>query len=370
MSTQDDNKAIPLAFAHEQAPVRLLELPPSLLSLIENSTSRSSTPVLKIKAPPNPTNNGPNTSSTGPAPFAVLTTATETYNIRSVHSSNSIFILKPVPIPIIQDQDEVDSDTEMADEPIITSRPGVIVTSTCASHLELLPSKPNTELLLQSMLTEYKSPEAPPNHPSDPLSKSQALLNTPVSDAEFHEGWRDVTAFEIGDWALRLSPPAALEIFSTLIELVLSRGKTEEVDQDEMGMHFFIKLVEQDGDFEFPIDAIRAVIRGAFESRRTEDGSMAYSYATPYTTKWVGKQILLSNPNKSFTEREFMETWRSKAPDECEKFVDLKLLDGLHTRSVLGVIRYIHSTENEGGVVPATKKKNKWHEKFAAGKKR
>ncbi|KAK6499868.1 hypothetical protein TWF481_010225 [Arthrobotrys musiformis] len=366
MSTQDDSKAIPLAFAHEQAPVRLLELPPSLLSLIENSTSRSSAPLLKIKAPPNPTNNGPNTPSTGPAPFAVLTTATETYNIRSVHSSNSIFILKPVPIPIIPDQDDVDSDTEMADEPIITSKPGVIVTSTCASHLELLPSKPNTELLLQSALTEYKSSETPPIRPSEALSKSQILRNMPVSDAEFHEGWRDVTAFEVDNWALRLSPVAAMKIFLDLINLILG---CSDVDKDEMGMNFFMKLVERDGDFEFPIEAVRAVIEGAFESRKTEDGSMAYSYATPYTTKWVGKNILLSNPNKSFTEREFMETWRTKAPDECEKFVDLKLLDGLHTRSVLGVIQYIHGSENESGVAPA-KKKNKWHEKFAAGKKR
>ncbi|RVD84074.1 uncharacterized protein DFL_005843 [Arthrobotrys flagrans] len=345
MSTQDDSKAIPLAFAHEQAPVRLLELPPSLLSLIENSTFQSPAPVLKIKAPPNPINNGPNTTSTGPTPFAVLTTATETYNIRSVHSSNSIFILKPVPIPIIQDQDEVDSDTEMVDDPIITTKPGVIVTSTCASHLELLPSKPNTELLLQSTLTEYKSSETPPERPSEPLSKSQILLNTPVSDAEFHEGWRGVTAFEMDDWALRLSPQIALNIFNILIELIVSHGKLQETDKDEMGMHFFMKLVEQDGDLEYPKDAIRAVVQGAFEGKKIEDGSLAYSYTTPYTTKWVGKHILLSNPNKSFTEREFMETWRSKAPDECE------------------------STENDS-VAPATKKKNKWHEKFAAGKKR
>ncbi|KAF3217986.1 hypothetical protein TWF192_007804 [Orbilia oligospora] len=370
MSTQDDSKAIPLAFAHEQTPVRLLELPPSLLSLIENSTFPSSAPVLKIKAPPKPIDNGPNTTSTGPAPFAVLTTATETYNIRSVHSSNSIFILKPVPIPIIPDQDDVDSDTEMVDDPIITSKPGMIVTSTCASHLELLPSKPNTELLLQSALPEYKSFESPPDRPSEPLSKSQTLLNTPVSDAEFHEGWRDVTAFEIDNWALRLSPSTALQIFEVLISLILSRGQAEEIDKDEMGMLFFNQLVEQDGDLEYPPDAIRAVIRGAFESKKTEDGSLVYSYDTPYTTKWVGKHILLSNPNKSFTEREFMEAWRSKAPDECEKFVDLKLLEGLHTRSVLGVIRYIHSTDSEGGVAPANKKKNKWHEKFAAGKKR
>ncbi|KAK6531112.1 hypothetical protein TWF281_007937 [Arthrobotrys megalospora] len=370
MSTQDDSKAIPLAFAHEQAPVRLLELPPSLLSLIENSTFKSSAPVLKIKASPAPSHHGSNTGSTGPAPFAVLTTATETYNIRSVHSSNSIFILKPVPIPIIPDQGDADSDTEMADEPIITSKPGVIVTSTCASHLELLPSKPNTELLFQSMLTEYKSPETPPSRPSEVLSKTEILLNTPVSDGEFHEGWRDVTAFEVDGWALRLSPLAALEIFGILISLIRGRGSSDEIEEDEMGMQFFMDLVAQDGGIEFPVEAVGAVVRGAFEGKRTQDGSMAYNFTTPYTAKWVGKHILLSNPNKEYTERQFIETWRSKTPDECEKFVDLKLLDGLHTRSALGVVRYIHGTENESGVTPTNKKKNKWHEKFAAGKKR
>ncbi|KAF3936098.1 hypothetical protein ABW20_dc0108388 [Dactylellina cionopaga] len=382
MSTQDGHKTIPLAFAHDQSPIRLLELSPSLLSLIENSTFKGSSPVLKIKASPSITSDASSSSSSSsghPAPFAVLTTATDTFNIRSVHSSNSIFILKPGLIPTIPkttrdgDDGENGSDTEMADIPAPSTKPGVIVTSTCASHLELLPSKPNVELILRPVLTEYVSPETPPTRPSDAPSKTQTLLDTPASDAEFAQGWIDVTAFELDNWAVRLAPSAALHIFKAIVTIMYAvSGTNSEWRTEGVGLNEIVEAIKEDGELEeWPADAIGAVVRGGWELKRGSDGSLAYMYNPSHGAKWVGKQVLLANPDKSFRESEFKGTWQEAVPPDCTDLVDLKTLGGLYTQSVLGVIRYIHgSAATEAGTTAAASKKKKWHEKFASGKKR
>ncbi|EWC45424.1 hypothetical protein DRE_00823 [Drechslerella stenobrocha 248] len=380
MSTQDDSRAIPFAFAHEQSPVRLLELPPSLLSLIENSTFKGSAPVLKIKAPPVVSSTDGSTATTSSSaipPSAVLTTATETFTIRSVHSSNSIYILKPVLIPTVSeaapnDDGDGDSDTEMvlSDLP---PKPGMIVTSICSSHLELVPSKPNTELILRALLTEYTSPDTPLDLPSDAPSKSQIISDTPVSDAEFAQGWIDVTGFELNGKALRLSPASGLLIFRAAATIMYaapdigSAWRAEGVDFGDI-----IQAIDNDGELEeWPKEAVRAVMRGASETKKEVDGSIIYIFNASHAAAWVGKHLLLANPDKSFRESEFMNAWKEALPDDCIDHVDLKALDGIYTQSVLGVIRYIHgSAAVEAGVSSTASKKKKWHEKFAASKNR
>ncbi|KAF3923973.1 hypothetical protein ABW21_db0201499 [Orbilia brochopaga] len=382
MSTQDTSRAIPLAFAHEQTPVRLLELPSSLLSLIEHSTGLS----LKIKAPPPititpSTDNNSNTSSSSSyiLPSAVLTTATQTFTIRSVHSSNSIYILKPVLIPstVPDPDDDNDNDNGSDTEMVLAEKPGMLVTSICGSHLELLPTKPDTELILRSLLAEYTSPEIPLQKPSDaPPSKARILQDTPVSDAEFAQGWIDATAFEYDGCAVRLSPASALSIFRTVVTIMYAAAsgdddttcwRTDGVDVSDI-MH----AVDQDGELEdWPKDAITAVLRGAWHVKKGTDGSPVYTFNAAHAAKWVGKHILLANPDKSFHESQFLSTWKDAVPADCIDHVELSAVEGLYTQSALGVIRYIHgSAAAEASTSAASKKKNKWHEKFAASKKR
>ncbi|KAK6332319.1 hypothetical protein TWF696_003037 [Orbilia brochopaga] len=388
MSTQDTSKAIPLAFAHEQSPVRLLELPPSLLSLIENSAFKGSSPVLKIKAPPAvSTSTHDGSTSVGPAsssripPSAVLTTASETFTIRSVHSSNSIYILKPVLIPTVPDPDEphnddddAGSDTEMvlADLP---PKPGMLVTSICGSHLELIPSKPDTELILQSLLAEYTSPETPLKRPSDPPSKMSILRDTPVSDAEFAQGWIDVTAFDLDGWAVRLAPASALSIFRSVTTIMYAASGVDDTWRtDGVDISDIMHAVDEDGELEdWPKDAIRAVLRGAWDVKKGTDGSLAYAFNAAHAAKWVGKHILLANPDKSFHESQFLSTWKEAVPPDCTDHVVLKDLEGLYTQSALGIVRYIHgaaAAAEASSTSSAASKKKKWHEKFAATKKR
>ncbi|KAF3926543.1 hypothetical protein AA313_de0200921 [Arthrobotrys entomopaga] len=374
MSTQDTSKTVPLAFAHEQSPVRLLELPPSLLSLIENSTFKGSSPILKIKAPPPIPTDG-TAAPNHPPPFAVLTTATETYSIRSVHSSNSIFILNPALIPTLPaSQDDEDSDTEMSDFAIPPPpKPGVVVTSTCASHLELIPSKPNTEILLHSLLTEYISPEHPLSRLSEAPTKAQLAQDTPVSDAEFAQGWIDATCFEIDNHAVRLAPVSCLQLFKTVISIMYAVSGSESQWRNEgIGMDEVIDAVKGDGELdEWPVDAIRAVVRGSWELKKDSDGSFGYSFNAPHAARWAGKHVLIASPDKSFTETEFMSTWKQNVPADCADLLDLRMLDWFYTQSALGVVRYIHGpAAAEAGSSAASSKKKKWHEKFAAGKKR
>ncbi|KAF3931511.1 hypothetical protein ABW19_dt0205918 [Dactylella cylindrospora] len=378
MSTQDDSKAIPLAFAHEQSPVRLLELPPALLSLVKNSVFKGSSPVLKIKASPPISSSDTPSSSTAPNnSFAVLTTDTETFTIRNVHSSNSIFILKPALIPAVPDSDvNDDGDTDMADSLEPSSKPGVVVSSTCAAYLELLPQKPNTELILKTLLVEYTSPSAPPTRLSEAPSKQQIILDTPASDAEFKIGWLDILGFEMNGWALRLSSGSALDIFRSISTIMYATngGGNGEWRTEGVAMGDIIEVVDQDGELEdWPKDAIQAVVRSSWEQKRTEDGSISWIFNLSHAAKWIGKHILVSNPSKSFTEKDFLELWKNTVPADCTDYVDLKQLEGLYTQSALGVVRYIHgeASTNEGAATGSgNTKKKKWHEKFAAGKKK
>ncbi|KAK6544674.1 hypothetical protein TWF694_001360 [Orbilia ellipsospora] len=271
-------------------------------------------------------------------------------------------------------QEDQDSDTEMSDFKIPSPlKPGVLVTSTCASHLELIPSKPDTELLLHSLLTEYISPAHTLQRLSEAPTKTQLVKDTPVSDAEFTQGWIDASCFEIDGHAVRLTPASCLQLFKTIINIMYAVAGSESQWRNEgIGMDEVMDAIKEDGELdEWPTDALRAVVRGSWELKKDLDGSLGYSFNAPHAARWVGKHVLIANPDKSFTESEFLNVWKDNVSADCADLLDLKILDGFYTQSALGVVRYVHgSAAAEASSSAASSKKKKWHEKFAAGKKR
>ncbi|KAI9873442.1 MAG: hypothetical protein M1830_000409, partial [Pleopsidium flavum] len=82
-----DDYGIHLGFCHSQQSFRLLELPQELLDLLTSEDA----PVLTLKS-----SSSPSSAATGPpASHAVLTTQNQTFQLRQVQSSNSIFLLQP-----------------------------------------------------------------------------------------------------------------------------------------------------------------------------------------------------------------------------------------------------------------------------------
>ena len=137
MATQDDS-GIPLEISNQQQNLRLLELPPSLLTLLVSKNPPKYVPALSVyvlhrtfadmseslwlKSAESPS---ADVDSKQSRPNAVLCTDDSTYQLRQVQSSNSILILQP-------------SESRSSDDEIPS--PSLSAIAQCTATLELIPS--------------------------------------------------------------------------------------------------------------------------------------------------------------------------------------------------------------------------------------
>ena len=156
MATQDDS-GIPLEISNQQQNLRLLELPPSLLTLLVSKDPPKYVPALIIyvfqcepfadtseslwlKSAEYPSADVDFKLS---RPNAVLCTDDSTYQLRQVQSSNSILILQP--------SENCSSDNEIFS-------PGLSAIAQCTATLELIPSDTAASVALISRLLRQSLP--------------------------------------------------------------------------------------------------------------------------------------------------------------------------------------------------------------------
>ena len=156
MATQDDS-GIPLEISNQQQNLRLLELPPSLLTLLlskdppkyvpalnvydlqyENSADTSESLWLKSAESPSA-----DVDTKQSRPNAVLCTDDYTYQLRQVQSSNSILILQP-------------SESRGSDNEIPS--PSLSAIAQCTATLELIPSDTAASFAMVSRLLRQSLP--------------------------------------------------------------------------------------------------------------------------------------------------------------------------------------------------------------------
>ncbi|RPB02294.1 hypothetical protein L873DRAFT_449370 [Choiromyces venosus 120613-1] len=205
MSTQA-NTGIPFSYSHSQSPIRLLELPPALLSLVTSP----SPPIIKIKAAPTPANT---TGPRGSENHAVLCTPTQTFSLRHVHCSNSILLVQPSEPP--------PSNTEECEQQAFSlTSVGLKAVATAGSWLELIPVTPDCANILQGRIPVYHGwTEDAPALPAteEPTSRARLLDSMPVSDAEFSTAWDALLAFETNDGVA--CRPSTSVILKTITEI-------------------------------------------------------------------------------------------------------------------------------------------------------
>jgi sister chromatid cohesion protein DCC1 len=282
---------VPFTYAHDQAPVRLVELPPAVLSLL----SASSPPVLKIKAAPPPAN----LASSTPAHHAVLCTDSQTFSLRQVHSSNSILLLSP------------------------TSSGAVSVTSTVSSYLELLPVTPDAKSLITGQLPLYSGRETRPQNPGQ--SKRKLLKDIPASDAECQSAWRECLAFEHAGVCYRPSPDVALQTLKEAFTSAMAEGI-------KLTSPFTCKrVIEAIDDSETPALLVHAVLQRVSTqyAGEREVGEALWVLNNDECVKAAGRMVLedWSERNKNdMMYISFLSKWKAAVPDEC---IDLCKLDCL-----------------------------------------
>ena len=179
---------------------------------------------------------------------AVLCTPNQTYQIRQVQSSNSIFVLRPT-----------------TPKPCDTDLPnlfGLRAVSQCTSTFELVPSNLSAHVMLEKVLPvfdltkqqdrDFSQDESIDKHQGS--SKSGVRLNLPCSNEEFEAAWRSLRAFEWHNLSWKPTYSTLLAIWRS----VLTAATLKNLDLDlDFEFPSLVDIVEEDG---FPVSLLQAVM--------------------------------------------------------------------------------------------------------------
>lgn len=203
---------------------------------------------VKSALAPVPTANGLVTAT---APQAFLCTNGQTYQLRQVHTSNSIFVLQPTN----------ERDTELNN---VSSAAGkVTAISRCGATLELIPvSTPPKTVLLQSLPLFSDVENLLDVDSETPKSKEALLSDTPLSSDEFEKGWIELCAFELGGRPWRPSAALLLQIWASLMSVVTLKGLDLE---RRLPLSALAPAVEEDGH---PVEVLEALLARVCQPKR------------------------------------------------------------------------------------------------------
>ena len=144
---------------------------------------------------------------------AVLCTDNETYQVRQVHSSNSVFILQP-------------SEAETAQGLISSPRLSAIAKATAT--LELVHAKPSVSTFLRRVLPVYSGPEeGEGRHPGSgsPSTFSKGLLeDVPFSSGEYNKICLAMCVFQRNGLAWLPTASVLLNVWKSIISAATVRS--------------------------------------------------------------------------------------------------------------------------------------------------
>ena len=411
MATQDHTH-IPFFYSTPQAPIRLIELPPALLSLIESdsppmcvgpsfSCSCPSafeistladyflhTCSLKLKSTP------PSSTSGG---HAVLCTPSETFSIRQVQTSNSIYLLQPhVPTPATPPPD-LDTFPEI---PL----PGLTIVSTATSYLELLPSTPSPVPHLYQTLPVYhgwdtdESNDESGMETESPASEGYASLleHAAVSDGEFLRAWTDTGGFELSKVPHRPSAAVSLQLLNK-ISVASTISAISLTNSSKPFTTFTIwNAIDEDS---LPIPLLESFLRRVCDpTQGTWGGDVGWVMSESRLASCIGRLLLETDyderkliPKSSVKATEytslpgFLKKWRETLVDkniECD--VNLDMIKGWYYQPTALTISWLApgfvppaevGSVADADVAPpalagSSRGRGKWHEKFAARKRK
>lgn len=286
--------------------MRLIELPPAILSLFSDPSPPTSvpptlflksiitpTPSLQIKAAP-AAPRGSRTPSTT-SDHAVLCTADKTYSLRQVSSSNTSFLVQP------------------------TATGGVVATSTITSFLELVPVTPNAVALLRPMLREYPPAALGGGGGS---SRAELLHEIPASEKEFDAAWSEVGAFEEGGVAW---VPGVVAVLRAWGEAVLTAAAAGVKLASEEGFDAAEVLGEVDEEAA-PVELVRSVLaRMCSQGKEKERWVLDREKAVGLAGRWVLQDWAEAGKGEMMYMA-FMSTWKKSVPDGCEKLCKLSMM--------------------------------------------
>ena len=180
---------------------------------------------------------------------AVLCTDTKTYQVRQVHSSNSVLVLRPMEI----------ASTGLEGE--LMPRCGMSAIARCTTMLELLPATVDAPALLRNVLQEFSDPQSglrnkqaeEENTTSKGRSKSEIFDDMPLSVQEFEDAWTELCAFESDSTCWVPTAACLCEVWRSIMSAVAIKGLSL---QDSVYIHDLVELVIEHGFEEALLQAV------------------------------------------------------------------------------------------------------------------
>ncbi|KAL8814475.1 MAG: hypothetical protein Q9223_006304 [Gallowayella weberi] len=321
MSSQE-HCGITFCVAREQQNVRLLELPPALLARI--TSQHPSSLSLKSTAP-----------TEGASGHAVLCSNDQTFQLRQVHSSNSVFLLQPSFVATTTDQ------TPWSE--------GLTAIAKCEATLEAIPQATACTPLLKTILPVFSSQHGADMPISIEARGRQAIFqDLPVSSREFDQSWKDLCAFETEGRAFRPSAAVCWIAWRSIVDACTLKGLSFNRELD------VISLARTVGEDDVPEFVVAAII----DRLRSDEGVPQKSQAR-------------SGDAHPANLSDFLRDWKDQLPESWRQQATIDILKGNFTQPSKDTILFAEGNDDTGkGISSAATAKasgpqaRKWHEKF------
>ena len=185
---------------------------------------------------------GPPNVTDGSSQNAILCTNDQTYQVRQVQSSNSVFVLQT------SESSQVSEDND--NPPISMS-----AIAQCAIALELVPSSASPVLFLKRAIPLYTGSESMSTASSREINSRDAIQDdAPFSTGEFGTAWKELCAFELEGLAWLPSASLLVSVWNSTISAAVLRGVKIE---NGFSADILETIVEEDG---YPRVLLRAII--------------------------------------------------------------------------------------------------------------
>ncbi|XPS76731.1 hypothetical protein M3J09_008778 [Ascochyta lentis] len=342
MATQQHDGGVPFAVTARPQKLQLLELPSAVAALLDAPNSNS--PRLSIKS---------SAALPGRPAYAVLCTPNETFHLRQVQTSNSLFVTQPRSL-----------DSHGNDIPI----PATCAIASCPATLELLPSDASAVALLHEVLPVYDIVAGHVDATGNGKSKAFVFENLPLSDAQCHAGWDELMAFELHQDTYRPSVNALSQVWTSINAAALAEG----VKLDSQFLTEDVATAaSEDGH---PSSFVKAVLTHLSDNEQDADGPWS-CLDRARTVAFVGKTLLQAKQGSSdFLIADFTDEWEDRLPEAWRKDAKLSAIEGSYEFPSDTTIRARSkdvAVANVQDASVATKPSaRKWHEKLAKTRKK
>ncbi|KAJ3023673.1 Sister chromatid cohesion protein DCC1 [Thoreauomyces humboldtii] len=245
---------------------------------------------------------------------AVICTDTSTYAVRSVQTSNSMLLLRPL--------DDHLNDWD-------ASRPVYSVQDCVSAYTELTPCLPRLDRLAVLLKDSvYRGPEEEARGikrrnrdgeegPTQVYTTESLRDTIQASDSQLQAGLEAIRAVEL-DGVWRLLDP---EYQASILRYLLECAAAEEMPLDRLLLSALIEAMED-------MDVPACIVRHALEHFSDSSTDGVYEISASRISRFFGEQLLANAEARKTHLHRFKTQWRSVVPDVLA--VDLSMLHGLY----------------------------------------